>query len=158
MGATHRFSEDIDITYGIGALEPALVMNARDDAYPTTCSQEKGWSGATRKDLGKWIKDEALPVAKAELSRPGFGARIHAEAAKLYLEYESLLHRSGFLRPEVVVEFGVQFTGEPHVIRTVECDAAAYLPEIIFPQTLVNVVRVERTFWEKANSSRSMNE
>ena len=151
-GAIHRFSEDIDITYDIRALEPALVANAGEDVLPTTRSQVKRWSRAIRKDLEKWIKDEALPVVEAELSRAGFRARVHAESEKLYVGYESLFRGSGFLRPEVMVEFGARSTGEPHVIRTVECDAAAHLPGIIFPQTHVKVMRAERTFWEKATA------
>ena len=151
-GAIHRFSEDIDITYDIRALEPALVANAGDEALPATRSQVKRWSRAIRKDLEKWIKDEALPAVKAELSRAGFRARIHAEAEKLYIGYESLFLGSGFVRPEVMVEFGARSTGEPHVIHTVECDAAAHLPGITFPQTHVKVMRAERTFWEKATA------
>ena len=45
-------------------------------------------------------------------------------------------------------------TGEPHRVRPVVCDAAAYLPDVIFPQAQPNVMLAERTFWEKAIAPR----
>ena len=58
----------------------------------------------------------------------------------------------GFVRPEVLVEFGARSTGEPHRIRSVVCDAAAYVPGVVFPQAQPSVMLAERTFWEKATA------
>ncbi|MCY4239860.1 MAG: nucleotidyl transferase AbiEii/AbiGii toxin family protein, partial [Rhodospirillaceae bacterium] len=57
-----------------------------------------------------------------------------------------------FLCPEVIVEFGARSTGEPHATRPVVCDAAAYLPDVTFPEAHPTVMLAERTFWEKATA------
>ena len=57
-----------------------------------------------------------------------------------------------FVRPEVTVEFGARSTGEPRVVRPVECDAAPYLPDLLFPRARPSVMLAERTFWEKATA------
>ena len=57
-----------------------------------------------------------------------------------------------FVRPEVTVEFGARSTGEPRVVRPVECDAAPFLPDLLFPQARPSVMLAERTFWEKATA------
>ena len=51
----------------------------------------------------------------------------------LFVVYDPLFEEYGFVRPEVLVEFGARSTGEPHGRRHVVCDAAARLPEISFP-------------------------
>ena len=56
------------------------------------------------------------------------------------------------MRPEVMVEFGARSTGEPHKFMPVLCDAAAYLPQLAFPQAHPTVMLAERTFWEKATA------
>ena len=56
------------------------------------------------------------------------------------------------MRPEVMVEFGARSTGEPHRALPVVCDAAAYLPDLAFPQARPIVMLAERTFWEKATA------
>ena len=74
------------------------------------------------------------------------------EAERLYVEYEPMFHTSGFVAPEVIVEFGARSTGEPHTDRTVVCDAAAYLPDLLFPKAQPTVMLAKRTFWEKATA------
>jgi len=54
--------------------------------------------------------------------------------------------------PEVKVDFGARSTGEPHGIMPVVCDAAAYLPDLAFPETHPTVMLAERTFREKATA------
>ena len=51
-----------------------------------------------------------------------------------------------------MVEFGARSTGEPHRERSVQCDAAAHLPDLIFPTASPFVMLAERTFWEKATA------
>ena len=50
----------------------------------------------------------------------------------------------------VQVDFGARSTGEPHTVHTVVCDAAAGLPDLVFPEARPAVMLPERTFWEKA--------
>ena len=151
-GAIRRFSEDIDITYDIRAFAPDLVAGAGDDALPPTRSQEKRWTRAIRARLAEWARDDARPIVEEELARAGHVARVRAVAERLYIGYEPLFEETGFVRPEVMVEFGARSTGEPHKVLPVVCDAAAYLPNLIFPQTRPTVMLAERTFWEKATA------
>ena len=151
-GAIRRFSEDVDITYDIRAFAPDLVAGAGDDPLPPTRSQEKRWTRAIRARLAEWVRDHACPIVTKELARAGHVARVRAVSERLYIGYEPLFEETGFVRPEVMVEFGARSTGEPHKVLPVVCDAAAYLPSLIFPRTRPIVMLAERTFWEKATA------
>ena len=150
--AIRRFSEDIDITYDIRAFAPDLVSGTGEEALPPTRSQEKRWTRAIRARLAEWVRDQAHGIVEAGLSRAGFEARVRAEGDRLYIGYESLFEESGFVRPEVMVEFGARSTGEPHSNRPIVCDAAACLPDLTFPEARSTVMLAERTFWEKATA------
>ena len=150
--AIRRFSEDIDITYDIRAFAPDLVTGAGAEALPSTRSQEQRWSKATRSRLAEWVRGEALAAVGEGLDRAGLPAQIGTSGERLILRYESLLDDRGFVRPEVVVEFGARATGEPHENRSVACDAAPHLPDIAFPTASPSVMLAERTFWEKATA------
>jgi len=51
-----------------------------------------------------------------------------------------------------MLEFGARSTGEPWETRAVICDAATALPQLVFPTATPRVMRIERTFWEKATA------
>ena len=51
-----------------------------------------------------------------------------------------------------MLEFGGRSTGEPSEPRAIRCDAAAYLQGVEFPTATPQVMRAERTFWEKATA------
>ncbi len=150
--AISRFSEDVDVTYDIRAFAPDLVANAGDEALPPTSSQEKRWTRAIRTRLTGWVRDLALPIVEEELAQAGFAAEVRADADCLHIQYEPLFQETGFVRPEVKIEFGARSTGEPHAIYPVVCDAAAHLPELAFPEARPTVMIAERTFWEKATA------
>ena len=151
-----RFSEDADITYDIRAFAPDLVSGAGDEALPPTRSQEKRWTRAIRARLAEWVRDDASPVVEEGLSDAGFVATCKVEAGRLYVGYEPLVGTSGFVYPEVIVEFGARSIGEPHANRPVVCDAAACLPDLAFPEAHPSVMLAERTFWEKATAVHSL--
>ena len=150
--AIRRFSEDIDITYDIRAFAPDLVSGAGDEALPPTRSQEKRWTRSIRARLAEWVRDLAQPVVEAGLARAGFGAEIRVDGDRLYIAYDPLFEETGLVRPEVMVEFGARSTGEPHTVHPVVCDAAAHLPDLVFPAAHPAVMLAERTFWEKATA------
>ena len=150
--AIRRFSEDIDITYDIRAFAPDLVGGAGDEALPPTRSQEQRWTKAIRHQLAAWVREQALPTVEAGLARDGFAARVRAEGERLYVGYEPSFDDYGFVRPEVLVDFGARSTGEPRETRPIKCDAAAFLPDLSFPEACPTVMLAERTFWEKATS------
>ncbi len=151
-GAIRRFSEDIDVTYDIRAFASDLVSGTGDEALPPTRSQEKRWTRTIRSRLAEWVRDQALPLVAERLFDAGFQARCRAEGERLLVHYEPLFTASGFVRPEVIVDFGARSTGEPHTNRPVVCDAAAHLPDLVFPEAHPVVMLAERTFWEKATA------
>ena len=49
-----------------------------------------------------------------------------------------------------MLEFGARSTGEPSEPHVIRCDAAIHLEAVEFPTARPQVMRAERTFWEKA--------
>ena len=150
--AIRRFSEDIDITYDIRAFAPDLAGGAGDEALPPTRSQEQRWTKAIRNRLAAWVREQALPTVEAGLSRDGYTARVRAEGERLHVGYDPSFEDYGFVRPEVLMDFGARSTGEPREARPITCDAAAFLPDLSFPEARPAAMLAERTFWEKATS------
>lgn len=150
-GVIRRFSEDVDLTYDIRALAPDL-LGAEGDVVPSTRSQERKWSKEIRARLPAWIEAEALPAIASALTAGGLPARARAEADKIQIEYEPIATGTGYVPPSVMLEFGARSTGEPWEALPVACDAAAHLSQLAFPQATPRVMRVERTFWEKATA------
>ena len=150
--AIRRFSEDVDVTYDIRSLAPDLVAGGGGNVLPASRSQEKRWSRTIRSRLVEWVQDEALNVVGDGLSREWLPANVSATGESLLIRYESLLNDAGFVRPEVIVEFGARSTGEPNEERPVVCDAAAHVPGVVFPRACPTTMMVERTFWEKATA------
>ena len=150
--AIRRFSEDVDITYDIRAFAPDLVVGTGEEALPPTRSQQKRWTRAIRARLDEWVRDKALPAVGEGLELAGFSATVRAKGDGLYVRYDPLFPETEFVRPEVKVEFGARSTGEPHTSRPVFCDAAAFLPDFVFPETRPSTMLAERTFWEKATA------
>ena len=151
-GAVRRFSEDVDITRDIRAVAPDLVAGAGADALPATRSQERRWTRMIRERLATWIRDYARPEVEERLECAGLQARVRADGERLLVVYDPLFEEYGFVRPEVMVEFGARSTGEPHERRPVVCDAAGCLPGLSFPTACPSVMLAERTFWEKATA------
>lgn len=150
--AIQRFSEDIDITHDIRAFAPDLVADSGEEALPVSRSQEQRWTRAIRRRLVAWVQDRALPAIEVNLTQAGLSAQLRAEGDRLYVGYTPLFADYGFVRPEVMVEFGARSTGEPREERLTECDAAAFIPDVVFPSARPFVMLAERTFWEKATA------
>lgn len=147
-----RFSEDLDITYGIRSIAGDLVEGDGDDALPSTRSQERKWTREIRRRLAEWVGNHVRPTIEAGLSETGLPARVRADGDRIFVSYKPLFPDYGFVSPEVSVEFGGRSTGEPREERLIACDAAPYLSEVAFPSTCTLVMLPERTFWEKATA------
>ena len=150
--AIRRFSEDLDITYDIRAIAPDLVEGHGDDPIPPSRSQERNWTRTIRKRLTEWVEDSALPAIEVNLSQCGISARARTDGDRLFVGYEPLFPAYGFVRPEVMVEFGARSSGEPREERRIECDAAPLVSGVTFPSARTLVMLAERTFWEKATA------
>lgn len=149
--AIGRFSEDVDLTYDIRALVPDLVGDS-PDALPTSRSQEQRWTREVRRRLAAWIHDEASPFLEKKLHAAEADGGIRVEDGELFIRYAPLSEGAGYVRPEVKLEFGARATGEPNTPMPIRCDAADYVPDVEFPTAVPRVMRVERTFWEKATA------
>ena len=147
-----RFSEDLDITYDIRAIAPDLVEGHGDEALPPTRNQEQRWTRTIKKRLAEWVAGHATPTIEDSLSGLGLSARIRADGDRIFVVYEPLFSDYGFVRPEVMVEFGARSTGEPRKERQIECDAARLISTVEFPSVGAPVMLAERTFWEKATA------
>ena len=147
-----RFSEDIDITHDIRAIAPDLVAQGDEEPLPATRSQERKWAREIRTRLEGWVQEHAIPAVEASFAQASASAETRAERDRLLVRYPPLFADYGFVRPEVLVEFGARATGAPRVRRPITCDAAVHVPEVEFPTTSSLVMAAERTFWEKATA------
>lgn len=150
-GVIRRFSEDVDLTYDIRAIAPDLIEKA-DSPWPTSRSQEKKWSKAIRQRLTELVSSSLAPELATALAEQGLPAKVRAEHEQVFIDYEALGQGTGYVAPSVLLEFGARSTGEPNEPRPVACDAAPHLPELSFPKATPQVMRPERTFWEKATA------
>jgi hypothetical protein len=149
--AIDRFSEDIDITYDIRVIAPDLVSQTAD-GLPKTRSQQKKWTDDIRKRLREWIATQMLPFIQKRLSETDKDAVATAEGDAIIITYKPLATGTGYVAPRIKIDFGARSTGEPFEMRAVTTDAAPFLPELVFPECTVRVMRAERTFWEKATA------
>lgn len=85
-------------------------------------------------------------------SMHGLPATVRSEGDKVFIDYTPLVSGTGYVPPAVMLEFGARSTGEPCELRSVYCDAAAHLRGVEFPEATPQVMRAERTFWEKATA------
>jgi len=150
-GVIRRFSEDVDLTYDIRAIAPDLVGKS-ESPWPRTRSQEKKWSKAIRQRLAELVHGRLTPDLAKALAEQGLPAKARADGEQIFIDYEAFGEGTGYVRPSVLLEFGARSTGEPNELRPVACDAAAHLQELSFPQATPQVMRAERTFWEKATA------
>ena len=150
-GVIRRFSEDVDLTYDIRTIAPDLVADSAD-ALPSTRSQERKWTKEIRARLADWVDSVALPSIGSALDASKLPARAHAKEGNLFIEYDPLASGTGYVRPAVMLEFGARATGEPWLSLPVVSDAAEHLPTLVFPQAQPQVMKAERTFWEKATA------
>lgn len=149
--AIDRFSEDIDITYDIRAIAGDLVADA-PDALPKTRSQQSRWTNEIRTRLKTWVAEAMLPYIQARLADTDKAVGARAEDDSIIISYPPLTEGTGYVAPNVKIEFGARSTGEPFEMRAIAADAAALLPEVVFPECTVRVMHAERTFWEKATA------
>jgi hypothetical protein len=77
---------------------------------------------------------------------------VRSEGEKVFIDYAPLTTGTGYVAPAVMLEFGARSTGESSEPRTIRCDAAEHLQGVEFPVATSQVMRPERTFWEKATA------
>lgn len=144
-----RFSEDVDLTYDIRTIAPDFAEPG-SEAIPANPSQEQKWTKAIRTRLDDWTVMTVVPTLESRLTE--LSATVKVDGATVTVTYEPLATGTGYVRPVVLLEFGARSTGEPSEPRSVTCDAATHVPELVFPSATPATLRPERTFWEKATA------
>jgi hypothetical protein len=150
-GVIDRFSEDIDITYDIRELISDLTGDD-EDPIPPNDSQQRKWRKAIEAKLPAWVEADIAPHLRAQLKADGLTAQVEAQGDRVWVRHAPASDGWGYMTPDVMIEFGARSTGLPIDTIPVECDAAAYLPDLDFPTATPRVMRAERTFWEKATA------
>lgn len=153
--AIKRFSEDIDLTYDIRVIAADLVGENNAEALPPSKSQEKKWSKDIKDRLSQWVVDVVYPLIQRALLDEGLPAQASVDSENghvIRIEYEHTAEGTGYVKPVVILEFGARSTGEPCDPIDVRCDAAPFFTGLEFPVSTPRVMRVERTFWEKATA------
>lgn len=150
-GVIRRFSEDVDLTYDIRTIAGDLVADT-EDALPPNRSQEQKWSKTIKARLAEWVEGQVAPLFQAALATSKLEAEVRVEGEKVFIDYAALATGTGYVSPSVMLEFGARATGEPWQVVPVACDAAASLPDLVFPTATPQVMLAERTFWEKATA------
>ncbi len=115
-------------------------------------SQERKWSKEIRARLTDWVATDAVPRLQQDLGQHGLPATVRADGDKVFIDYRPLASGTGYVPSAVMLEFGARSTGEPCELRSVHCDAATHLRGVEFPEAMPQVMRAERTFWEKATA------
>ncbi|MDR0355058.1 MAG: nucleotidyl transferase AbiEii/AbiGii toxin family protein [Deltaproteobacteria bacterium] len=149
----NRFSDDLDLTYDIRSLLPEMATTP--DGIPPTSSQAAKWTKAVRSRLPQWIQGRVVPILQAALADSGMEASLEIigkDSDSILVKYAPLSQGTGNVAPNVKLEFGARSTGEPCEVLPVICDLAPFVPEIMFPHAHLRVMKMERTFWEKATA------
>jgi len=161
FGVIDRFSEDIDITYDVRAMVAAAAEAAETspdaEAHPPTSSQASRWRKVAEKTLADWTTNSLAPWLSDRLAEDGIDGRIEPEGSRLWLRTQPATTGWGYMKPDVMLEFGGRSTGLPASIVEITCDAALALPTLTFPTASPRVMAVERTFWEKATAVHAFN-
>ena len=150
-GVIKRFSEDVDLTYDVRVIAPDLIEKT-ESPWPMSGSQEKKWSKTIRQRLAILVGETLAPELSAALAEQGLRAKARAVSDQIFIDYEALGQGTGYVLPSVQLEFGARSTGEPNEPRPVLCDASLHLADLSFPEATPQVMRPERTFWEKATA------
>ena len=150
-GVIDRFSEDVDITLDYRAFDDGFDPFA-DDASRTRIRR---FSERLRDRVAHYIRDAvapALDAAAEHLSADGrHDIHIGDDGETLRFAYPSAVEEpGGFVRSEVLLEFGGRNVIDPNERHAIVPDIAALTPKLDYPAATVTVLSPARTFWEKA--------
>ena len=151
-GVIDRFSEDIDLTYDICELISDRIVGS--DPIPPTYSQAKRWTEDVRERLPVLIAEKLVPIIEQAAKEDGALLEVAFDGVEtVTLDYQPLAKGTGYVAPQVRLEFGARSTGEPHEIKEVTCDMDQTIKGVSFPTASPRVMKVMRTFWEKATAA-----
>jgi hypothetical protein len=150
--AIDRFSEDLDLTYDVREIIPDLA-GASPNGLPQSRSQENKWSKAIRQRLPGWIAETVCITLDTQATNDGLSIALNQENDKLAIGYHAHQEGHSYTPSNVLLDFGARATGDPTENIKITCDAASYLKHVSFPIANPRVMKLERTFWEKATAA-----
>lgn len=145
-----RVSEDVDLTYDIRKFVPDMLPEG--ESLPKSRRQMRNITDAVRKKLPLWYQESLIPVFQQAIPETNSEVSIKCDENPnvVAIVYPALVSGTGYVARRIQLEFGARATGEPNTRFDVYCDAASAVPEIMFPTATPVVMKLERTFWEKA--------
>ena len=150
-GIIDRFSEDVDVTLDYRAFNDGFDPFA-DGA---SRNQIKLFSERLKDRVATYIRDvvtPALGAAADALAADGqHDIRIGDDGETIRFGYPSAVEDpDGYVRSEVLLEFGGRNVIDPNEQHTISPDMVALTHGLDYPTATVTVLSPLRTFWEKA--------
>ena len=150
-GIIDRFSEDVDITLDYRAFNDGFDPFA-DGA---SRNQIRLFSERLRALVASYIRDVAGPALHAAAERLAANGRheIHIgdDGETIRFAYPFAVEEpGGYVRSEVLLEFGGRNVIDPNEQHAIVPDIAALASKLDYPAANVTVLSPARTFWEKA--------
>lgn len=149
-GIIDRFSEDVDITLDYQAFNDPCDPFAED----TSRSQIRQLSDRLKVRVASYLRTVVAPaLAAAEHIAPDgrHDTCIAEDGETIRLAYPSAVDEpDGYVRSEVLLEFGGRNVVDPNERHVIVPDIAALTPDLDYPAATVTVLSPARTFWEKA--------
>ena len=146
-----RFSEDVDVTLDYRAFNDGFDPFA-DDA---SRNRIRLFSERLKARVASYIRDVVAPALGAAADRLAADGRheihIGEDGETIRFAYPSAVEElGGYVRSEVLLEFGGRNVIDPNEQHTIVPDMAALAPDLDYPAATVTVLSPARTFWEKA--------
>jgi hypothetical protein len=143
--AIERFSEDIDVTVDHNGLIPG------EDPFQTGYSRTKKDKliAKLRAALLDLLKDKIAPALNHRVTS-GENIELNEGNSTVMLNYSSSLsNKLDYIKQRVQIEFGAINSTEPREKRRIQSYIGEVLPNLMFPEAEVQVLKGTRTFWEK---------
>ena len=138
-----RFSEDIDLVLDWS------VLGGEDPQVERSNTQQGLFNEGLNLRAQKYLRADLLPCIQ-NLLQDACTVEIDAEDPHSLLIFYPVSFPDGYLLPQVKLEIGPLVSKEPQEVRDISSYAAVAFPDLFEVATCsVNVIRAERTFWEK---------
>ncbi|MBC8405250.1 MAG: nucleotidyl transferase AbiEii/AbiGii toxin family protein [Planctomycetes bacterium] len=143
FGLIERFSEDVDLVLNwsvLGVGDPEVSRSKTKQDHFNHLLLEKAQEYLANTLLGE-LKEALDPTCKIEVDE--------ADPYSLMVTYPASFPDT-YVRPQIKLEVGPLASREPRLRHEITSYAALQFPEQFHrPKCVVQVIRAERTFWEK---------
>ena len=151
FGIIDRFSEDVDVTLDYRAFNDGFDPFA-DGA---SRNQIKRFRERLKDRVARYVRNVVAPALAAAADRLAADGphdiRIGDDGETIRFAYPSAVEDPhGYVRSEVLLEFGGRNVIDPHEQHEIVPDIAALTRDLDYPAAAVTVLSPARTFWEKA--------